>query len=778
MLAIWRQAKADLLTRCVQSVLILLTVIGAATLITIGLTTTSSARRPFERVFEAANGAHIWITLRGSEEDIRDAAAKLAALPGVEASTDIRRITIGELFMSGEHETLYLEGISLELPQVARPVMTAGRYFTTGDTNAIILDKNMARERNVSVGDTVEFVTPQGRKPLCVVGLAINVEKGVYSPSGGRSLNFVPESLLPTLMQKLTQDYGQVGLRLYDEDSVRTIWQAAQVAAGNVTYDYKDWRDVRDSTGNLARINTVFLLVFGLFAMLSAGFIIAATIGGTVLAQYRAIGLLKAIGFTGRQITLLFVAENMLLGLLGGVIGLIGGLAASPLALQPIAEALNAPPVPVIDPVVVGLVLCGTVGLTAIFSLWPARQASRVPPVQAIRFGPEMPQVWPSQLAQLAARLKLSAVLVLGLKDTYARPGRAVLTTLSVGLGVLAVVFALGLTVTLDRFIADPSLFGVVYDASFRRNHDYVSDAEARSAMAARPEFRAFYGDVWNTVRLSGTETTFFAGFLEGDLEAFDFDITAGRMFQSPNEAVAGEGLLRMAGKSVGDELSVGTASGPLVLKIVGVTSLTGLDNSSRIFLASMDTLRQLGSDAEPLIYRVNLREDSDAKTFVMAVEKDTDGLLLGEVVDHTPPREILLLRPVVAGLALALSLIALMSVLNSVLMGVRERVRDLATFKAVGLTPGQVMSTVLVGAVALALVAIVVGLPVGVVFTYGAFVGLARWQGFTRAMPFVVNWLGLALVPFGMLLVAALGAALPARWAARIKVVDLLRYE
>ena len=159
-------------------------------------------------------------------------------------------------------------------------------------------------------------------------------------------------------------------------------------------------------------------------------------------------------------------------------------------------------------------------------------------------------------------------------------------------------------------------------------------------------------------------------------------------------------------------------------------------------------------------------------------VGKASGDRLMGEAIDHTPPRQILLLRPVIAGLALVLNLIALLSVLNSALMGVRERARDLAIFKAVGLTPKQVIAVVLVGVITLALVAIVVGVPVGIGLTYGAFVGLARMQGFTRPMPFIVNWIGLALTPFGICLVAMLGAALPAHWAARINVVNLLRYE
>jgi len=268
------------------------------------------------------------------------------------------------------------------------------------------------------------------------------------------------------------------------------------------------------------------------------------------------------------------------------------------------------------------------------------------------------------------------------------------------------------------------------------------------------------------------------SGREDGDLDAFDFDITSGRMFQSQNEIVAGEGLLRMTSKSIGDELVVRVMGQSLTLKIVGSTISNSLDNSNRMFLSSIETLRQIKPEAEAKSYYVKLSEGNDVKAFITAIERRSNGLVLGEAVDHTPPPEILTLRPVVVGLSLVLTFIALLSVFNTTLMGIRERMRELAMLKAVGFTPSQVMRTVLVNALILAVVAVVMGLPIGVVLTYGAFVVLARWQGFTRSIPFVLNWLGLILVPFGTLFITYLGTMLPARLAGRVKVVSLLRYE
>jgi putative ABC transport system permease protein len=97
---------------------------------------------------------------------------------------------------------------------------------------------------------------------------------------------------------------------------------------------------------------------------------------------------------------------------------------------------------------------------------------------------------------------------------------------------------------------------------------------------------------------------------------------------------------------------------------------------------------------------------------------------------------------------------------------------------KAIGLTPRQMVRSVIEGAVALGVLALVVGIPLGLALTGRGLEALVNSQGGLPHFQMGVNWLALAVLVPVTLLVAGLGAYLPARWVAREPVSMALLYE
>ena len=113
-------------------------------------------------------------------------------------------------------------------------------------------------------------------------------------------------------------------------------------------------------------------------------------------------------------------------------------------------------------------------------------------------------------------------------------------------------------------------------------------------------------------------------------------------------------------------------------------------------------------------------------------------------------------------------------------LLNTRERARDTAVLKALGMTPAQVLAMVAAGAVALGIAGGLLGLPAGVA-VYRAMMQAAE-TGLGRHLPesvFVVfSAPGLLLLALAGVAVALLGSLLPARWAARTRVAEVLHSE
>ena len=134
-------------------------------------------------------------------------------------------------------------------------------------------------------------------------------------------------------------------------------------------------------------------------------------------------------------------------------------------------------------------------------------------------------------------------------------------------------------------------------------------------------------------------------------------------------------------------------------------------------------------------------------------------------------PDELLIL---IYALDAVLLLITATTLVAVALLAVRERVRDIGVHKAIGLTPRQIVSTVIGGQATLALLASLVAVPLGVA-VYFALVKLASG---TTDEAVVAAWWTLALVPVATAVVVVAATSLPAWVASRIRAADALRYE
>lgn len=118
------------------------------------------------------------------------------------------------------------------------------------------------------------------------------------------------------------------------------------------------------------------------FVMLISGFVVFLTLMGSVKERTSEIGVFRAIGFRGRDISRIFFIESSILSSAGGLVGSAGGSAAA--ALLPAAIGLDGLAVR-LNPLVIGsgVLLSLAVGLLA--SIVPAKRAAELDPVEALK---------------------------------------------------------------------------------------------------------------------------------------------------------------------------------------------------------------------------------------------------------------------------------------------------------------------------------------------------------------------------------------------------------
>jgi putative ABC transport system permease protein len=130
--------------------------------------------------------------------------------------------------------------------------------------------------------------------------------------------------------------------------------------------------------------------------------------------------------------------------------------------------------------------------------------------------------------------------------------------------------------------------------------------------------------------------------------------------------------------------------------------------------------------------------------------------------------------------LTLMLVVVAGLGVLNAVVLDVRDRVHDIGIHKAVGMTPRQTLTSVLSSVVLIGLLGGLIGVLAGVAL-HGILLP-AMGHGAGVELPHVVltvfGPLELAVFALGGLVLAMVGAMLPAGWAARTRTATALRTE
>jgi len=763
---------ADLRGRRLQSFQLMLLAAVAAFTATLAVSVQIDGSARWDRLFAAAHGAHVEFLARDTSVDF----TSIVQSEGVAETAGPYPIVRDMALVQDPVKTnLWLVGVAADPPQVNRPLLTAGGWLAAGRDDQIVLDATFARELDIAVGQRVEVLSAQGRVPLEVAGLALGATQAypVRPPLG-----YIRPAALSRVAPERTWE-SSLHVRLTNpEDSVAFRQRAAaRLPAGALVAD-QEWQMVRDEVLAANQFSLVFIRAFSLFALIAVGLVVANASNALILARFREIGLLKAIGFTPGQITLLFLLEHLGLGLIAALAGIALGVALTPIFLSPVflqdtpylLPALAAP----IDPIALGGVLLGLELVVGLFTLLPAWRGGRIGTVQAIKIGPAAVERRPSRLAGLARRLGMPLAIVLGMKDAFARPGRALFTIAGLVLTFTTATVVLSVEATLETALADPLSYGPPGEVSVRRG--FRTDAEVRQILAAQPAVRDYLSYLALPARAADPPVGVDAVAIATPVEHIHFTIPEGRMYGALGEAVVSQFALRQLRLEVGDELRLSVQNRPLTLRIVG--RYAGALDIGPTVLYSMATFHeQVDPVAEPIDYALALAPGTNVLALRTAL-LHASGDQFGVFIPSISVRGFGWVRTMLAALISSLLVIGLINILNTTLLGVQERVRELGILKAVGLTPGQVCIGVMAGMSVMALLAMLLSIPLGIGIVYALWSYAYQQLGGGSGIVLPVNWLWMLLLLPGAILVALIGSALPARHAGRIPVVEALRYE
>jgi putative ABC transport system permease protein len=712
--------------------------------------------------------------------------------------------------------------------------LTDGQFPTAA--GQVVLDVDTARKAGYGVGDTVRMVTP-GDPPTIeakVVGL---VEFGSGGLNGA-TLTVFDARFLQQAFFGGKDVYSTISLTAADGVSQTELRDAAQkllpddVEARTGDSVVKANKAVLDEV--LGFLNT-FLLVFAAVSLVVGTFLIINTFSILVAQRSRELALLRALGASRRQVNVSVLLEACVVGLLGSTVGLgIGYLLARGLQLLfgAVGFDLSRATFPVNLRTVVASYAVGLV-VTLVAAYLPARRASTIPPIAAMRDDVALPE------ASLRRRVLVGlGLIVLGAVSMvlgFMREDNRGLLLIGVGmLGILVGVSLLspwlGRPLTRAFEVGYRRVFGTVgtlaAQNSLRNPRRTAATASALMIGLTLVSLMSILGRSATASTDAAVERTLTSQFVVSNVVGTPFSpsvadriskvdgvrsvarvrtapakvdgdrsfvaavdprtlglalavpMKQGSLLQlQPGTMAMGDRAAERRGLTLGDQVPVEFQGGTVNLRLVAIFESSGVLPANH--LVTLDAFVKGGLQPLDTVLYVTEAPGADGDAVRAAVDdiiKDLPTVTLkdpGQFAEQQREQINLFLYFIYALLGLAV-VIAVLGIINTLALSVIERTREVGLLRAVGLSRRQLRLMVRLESVVVAVLGAVLGVAMGLVFG----VALQRAIADQGVDVLAIPWFQLAV--FVLLAAAAgvLAAVLPARRAARLDVLRAIGAE
>jgi len=361
--------------------------------------------------------AHIWV-LRYGERGIEEPEGALTAVREVPGVTAASPFTYNEVLLTAAGRTAgtVLRGIdlasALEATDFRKTLKSTSAELTSAmagprpvfPPDGIVLGSFLASNLGVRVGSPVDVLLPLGGD-LSPLGVMPRMRRfivvGIFQVGFAEFDSKLAMVAIPTAQQLFRMGPAVSGI----EVRIRDIYQAAAVAEAirarlQFPYFTRTWMELNRNFFSALRVERIVMFIILTMIVLVAAFGTISTLIMLVMQKRKEIAVLMSMGATSRSLMAVFIAQGMLIGAAGTVLGLLLGLTIAN-NLDPIVVAvewlfgfkafpqdvylLDRLPSRVLWPDVIAITVTAFV-ISLLATIIPSRQAARVDPVVAIRY--------------------------------------------------------------------------------------------------------------------------------------------------------------------------------------------------------------------------------------------------------------------------------------------------------------------------------------------------------------------------------------------------------
>ncbi|MBM2619503.1 ABC transporter permease [Actinoplanes sp. LDG1-06] len=835
-----RATLKSLLSRKLRLVLSALSIVLAVMFVAAALVLQDTLNRSFDAAYRSAfDGVQLQVI--GSSPLGGDASATppvpldetvvtaVSKVPGVAAARgEVRADGARIIGRDGKVPDADGQRVGVSWSDASGATLKEGRAPAAADE--IVINAGLAEKTGYRVGDTAGVLTTRPNQTFTIVGIATYAGRDDLV-NGEQTISFAPRTAGELMLGK-AGSYSSVDISvaagtdtgtlkadvqgvLGRELVVRTGDEAADDAAG----------PARSTSSSITRI----LLGFSGVAVLVGAFLIANAFSIVVTQRTKELALLRALGANRGQVRRSVLLEALIVSVLSSIVGFALGLLIGRAAASALGGSTGVPIAGFRLPVAALLVsfLVG-IGVTLISALVPARRASRVAPVAAMRQA--LPTERPGKVrtivgavlfglgvAALVAGAAGGAVGAIGVggvatfvgivlltpalvrpatglirgltRSTPARlgrlnaarnPQRAALTVVSLMIGVMLVTLVSTILTsyrsTVTQTVQDNlNAELIIYSSSAGPGTTPPSiDPSALQKMRQEPGVAAAAGFSYETARVDGKDQLVYA-WDDVDQMSRIASVRALSGTIGTDRVMVNESTAKSMGLAVGDRTNVQLVRGPEVqLEVGAIFADTRVVDGFVVPWSQAGTGFRSPQPSQAYVQLADGATQADVRNRIstlLAGSPEVDVHDRSELIDDNAQALNMIISIVQVLLAIAM-IIAILGVVNTLVLSILERVGELGMLRAVGMYRREVRRMIVTESVVMS----VLGAVLGVVL--GAGVGLAAVRAFNDQgiTDVAIPWPLMLVYVVASAIVGVLAALAPAGRAAKLDVLTAVR--
>lgn len=531
------------------------------------------------------------------------------------------------------------------------------------------------------------------------------------------------------------------------------------------------WSDLSIQEGEEFASNQAMIEYLDVYVWAIAGLAIA--VGGvgmmnaqlmSVMERTREIGVLRAVGWSKNRVLAMILGESLIVSFLGGLFGVaLGWLALLALSgsMSLVGDAGSSITLERVSQAFITVFGLGVVG-----GLYPAWRASQMAPIEALRYEG-------GTMGRNVRRLPFGGM---SLQSLWQRGTRTILTLLAVALTIGAIMALQGIidgaALMMKDAVGGDDAEVLIRQADVADTSMSTIDERIAERIAVLPEVESVSGMVMNAVMLPD-EGAFFIllGYAPSEAAIRQINVVEGERLTGNHQIMLGRSVAESLNKTVGETIELGGSR----FRVVGIYASDAAWEELGGVISLRDAQNFIGKPRKITLLAVKLHDPDTAENVrdrINAEYPEVHAGLSGEFVEQTP--DMANANSALSGISVFAILVGGVGVLNTMLMTVMERTREIGVFRALGWKKTQILCMILEEGMLLGVIGGLFGILTAFALTYSMMqIPMfgdaldAVWKIGTFVRAFLVS-----------LCLGLLGGLYPALRATRLQPVEALRYE